>query len=248
MTTAIGPPAPAMPVVATLAPTNVGATVADVAGTINPNGVSTAYHFEYGSTTAYGSLTSTSDAGTGSGAVDVSAVLSNLSPGTLYHYRLVATNAGGTVNGGDMTFTGLSMKRPSGTQPRPAYARAELSQPLQPVHTDTVRSQYCLCREHEGVQLSWCRSRHACLRVPGCRNALGPVGRAGLRERDLLLRTEIRGHDVDPADDSSEIKTCVLPLVGQVRASGVKVDTLTPPHVRGCPFSPRTFSLKRRGV
>jgi hypothetical protein len=107
--TAVGPPAPAMPVVTTLAPTNVGVTEANLAGTINPNGVSTAYHFEYGSTTAYGSLTSATDAGTGSSAVDVSAVLTNLSPGTLYHYRLVATNGGGTVNGGDMTFTGLSI-------------------------------------------------------------------------------------------------------------------------------------------
>ena len=132
MTTAIGPPAPAMPVVATLAPTNVGATVADVAGTINPNGVSTAYHFEYGSTTAYGSLTSTSDAGTGSGAVDVSAVLSNLSPGTLYHYRLVATNAGGTVNGGDMTFTGLSISVHPGLNHDPHTLAQNYPNPFNP--------------------------------------------------------------------------------------------------------------------
>ena len=132
MTTAIGPPAPAMPVVATLAPTNVGATVADVAGTINPNGVSTAYHFEYGSTTAYGSLTSTSDAGTGSGAVDVSAVLSNLSPGTLYHYRLVATNAGGTVNRGDMTFTGLSISVHPGLNRDPHTLAQNYPNPFNP--------------------------------------------------------------------------------------------------------------------
>jgi phosphodiesterase/alkaline phosphatase D-like protein len=132
MTTAVGPPAPAMPVVATLPPSNVGATVANLAGTVNPNGVSTAYHFEYGSTISYGSLTSTSDAGTGSAAVDVSAVLTNLSPGTLYHYRLVGTNAGGTVNGGDMTFTGLSMSVHPGLKSDPHSLSQNYPNPFNP--------------------------------------------------------------------------------------------------------------------
>ena len=119
LTTAIAPPAPAVPVVTTLAASNISATGATLAGTVNPNGLPAAYHFEYGLTNTYAYSTPADNAGPGSSPVNVSAVLTNLTPGTLYHYRLVATNSSVTVNGADMTLTAQSLRvhQGQGTDP-----------------------------------------------------------------------------------------------------------------------------------
>ncbi|MGB8841536.1 MAG: hypothetical protein WCC64_10730, partial [Aliidongia sp.] len=77
---------------------------------IDPDNQETTYHFEYGSTTAYGTVLPAPDASIGSGYGDVvvGEELSGLQPGTTYHFRVIATNAssppGGTV-GPDQTFT-----------------------------------------------------------------------------------------------------------------------------------------------
>jgi hypothetical protein len=82
--------------------TNIGALLH---GTVNPQGGYTAYAFEYGLTAAYGSATTTHQAGRGTKAVSVKATLANLTPGTVYHYRIIATNKLGTAAGLDRTFT-----------------------------------------------------------------------------------------------------------------------------------------------
>jgi outer membrane protein assembly factor BamB len=79
---------------------------ANLAGPLNPNGLPTTYHFEYGTTTNYGSQTNDQSAGAGNTDQQVSANLPlSLAPNTTYHFRLVATNAGGTTQGQDRTFT-----------------------------------------------------------------------------------------------------------------------------------------------
>lgn len=83
----------------------VGPTSATASGTVNPNGQSTSWHFEYGTSTSYGRNTSSKSAGSGTANVQVSGVLTGLSPSTTYHYRLVAANMGGTTRGGDGIFT-----------------------------------------------------------------------------------------------------------------------------------------------
>ena len=97
------------PSVTTGSATSVVDTTATLSGSVNPNGSATTYHFEYGTTTSYGSHSPAVDAGAGSGSspVAVSTNLSGLSAGTTYHYRPVATNAAGTTNGADQTFTTL---------------------------------------------------------------------------------------------------------------------------------------------
>jgi hypothetical protein len=132
LTTAPGPPAPAVPVVTTLPATNITATGAELSGTVNPSGISAAYHFEYGPTSVYGTVTPSNDAGNGTGDVDVSATLTNLIPETLYHYRLVATNSGGTVNGADMTFTGLSISLHPGLKRDPHTLAQNYPNPFNP--------------------------------------------------------------------------------------------------------------------
>ena len=74
-------------------------------GTVNPDGLSTAYSFEWGPTTAYENTpTSSQSAGNGTSDVSVSADLSGLPLNRIYHYRIVSTNSIGTLRGSDMIF------------------------------------------------------------------------------------------------------------------------------------------------
>ena len=93
------------PAVTTGSATDVGQSRATLSGTVNPNGQSTTYHFEYGATTAYGTQTSPANVGSGSTPVGVNRAIFGLSPNTTYHYRLVAQSSAGTTNGADQTFT-----------------------------------------------------------------------------------------------------------------------------------------------
>jgi hypothetical protein len=84
--------------------TALGTTTATVTGTVNPGGLTTSRHFEYGTTTSYGSTTASVGIGSGTANVAVSAALTGLAPGTTYHYRVVATNSTGTSRGADGVF------------------------------------------------------------------------------------------------------------------------------------------------
>jgi hypothetical protein len=92
------------PVLTTGNATAITPTTATVNGTVNPEGQSTTYYFEYGTTTSYGSQTSMAGAGSGSADVKVSASIGPLTPATTYHYRLVAANPTGTTLGADVSF------------------------------------------------------------------------------------------------------------------------------------------------
>jgi hypothetical protein len=76
--------------------------------TINPGGLQTTYHFEYGPTTAYGSRVPVSiEAPAGDGRVDrdFSREVTGLQPGATYHFRVVAENSQGVTESNDQTFT-----------------------------------------------------------------------------------------------------------------------------------------------
>ncbi|MGN6869431.1 MAG: hypothetical protein ACTHMY_13620 [Solirubrobacteraceae bacterium] len=96
--------AAAEPMVATGNATSITPTSATLTGTVNPEGQSTTYYFEYGTTTSYGSQTPAASAGAGTADVKVTPSAGPLTPNTTYHYRLVATNASGTVLGSDVSF------------------------------------------------------------------------------------------------------------------------------------------------
>jgi phosphodiesterase/alkaline phosphatase D-like protein len=93
------------PGVTTNAASSVSTTSARLNGRVNPNGQSTTWRFEYGTSTSYGSATGTQNAGSGTGSTSVSVTILGLAPGTTYHFRLVATNAAGTSAGSDQAFT-----------------------------------------------------------------------------------------------------------------------------------------------
>ena len=100
---ASGAPAPRSATTGTA--TNVAQSSTTVAGTLNPNGVTTSYYFQYGTNTSYGSSTPPTDVGSGTADVPVSADLTGLASSTTYHYRLVAVSSSGTTDGADQTFT-----------------------------------------------------------------------------------------------------------------------------------------------
>lgn len=83
----------------------VSANGAHLSGIVNPEGLQTTAHFDYGLSTAYGS--STPDQALPGDDQDhtVTANISGLAAHTTYHCRLVATNAIGTTLGADQTFT-----------------------------------------------------------------------------------------------------------------------------------------------
>jgi len=111
------------PYAQTAAPAPSGAGY-ELRGTIYTYGSDTHYHFEYGTTTAYGTSIPVPDADAGSQSyVSVGQVVSGLQPGTTYHFRLLASNAGGTGTSADATFTTAA----GSTAPQPAGAESPAS-------------------------------------------------------------------------------------------------------------------------
>lgn len=104
LTTSGGGPVTTPPSVVTGPASGLADAAAILYGSVNPNGVATNYHFEYGVSKSYGSSTTSTSAGSGTTASSVNTSISSLQAGTLYHYRLVATSADGTGYGGDRTF------------------------------------------------------------------------------------------------------------------------------------------------
>jgi uncharacterized delta-60 repeat protein len=95
------------PVVTTNTATAIDKTIATLNGLVSPNSLATTAYFEYGTTTSYGTQTSTQSLGSGSTSVNMTQSLTGLQANTTYHFRIVATNSGGTAVGSDLTFTTL---------------------------------------------------------------------------------------------------------------------------------------------
>jgi hypothetical protein len=95
-------PAPSATTTAVL---EVSHTTALLTGTVNPQDAALSdCHFEYGTTTSYGSSAQCSSLPNGSTPQPVSAVVANLTANTTYYYRLVASTAIGTSEGTAETF------------------------------------------------------------------------------------------------------------------------------------------------
>jgi hypothetical protein len=93
------------PIVTTGSATAVTTSSATINGTVNPDNLATTYHFEWGTTIAYGHTTPSLGAGSDYSVHSVLAAISGLKPATTYHFRIVATNSIGTSVGTDRTFT-----------------------------------------------------------------------------------------------------------------------------------------------
>ena len=77
-------------------------------GSVDPNGLTTVFWFEYG-IGSFTHQTSSSSAGAGSDFSSFSSPVSGLSPSTTYIFRIVASNSAGINRGNTQTFTTLSV-------------------------------------------------------------------------------------------------------------------------------------------
>jgi hypothetical protein len=93
------------PTIASRAATAVTSLSASLNAGVNPRGLATTVHFEYGTSTSYGTSTPEQGIGGGSSTVSVNAAIGGLKPGTRYHFRAVATSAAGIKRGGNRSFT-----------------------------------------------------------------------------------------------------------------------------------------------
>jgi hypothetical protein len=105
------------PAVTTGPAREVRSTTAVLTGTVDPRGLATTCHFDYGTSKRYSAATPDSAAA----AADVSAKLTGLKAGTAYHYRLNCQNSGGRLTGADATFTTAT----KATDPRGALFEAQ---------------------------------------------------------------------------------------------------------------------------
>jgi hypothetical protein len=112
-------PANGPPIVTTNPAAFIASFSATLKGSLNPDGLSTTFHFQYGTTTNYG-LTSAPQTQIGDTFRPVSANVNSLAAHTTYHFRIVASNTAGTTFGSDRTFTTLTMTGPPVVRTNPA--------------------------------------------------------------------------------------------------------------------------------
>jgi hypothetical protein len=117
------------PAVTTNPATFVASNSATLNGLVDPHGLPTTVYFQYGTTTSYGSLT-TSQSQTGNTSQTISANIGGLSASTMYHFRIVAHNNGGMSLDADRAFTTLSATGPPAVTTNPATLIASNSAAL----------------------------------------------------------------------------------------------------------------------
>jgi hypothetical protein len=99
---------PDVPRIETQYTSGVTETEAELIAKINPKGLATTYHLEYGTTASYGQSTAEAEVGADETSHSLTTKLQGLAPDTTYHWRTVATNSHGTTTGKDSTFTTLA--------------------------------------------------------------------------------------------------------------------------------------------
>jgi hypothetical protein len=112
---------PSAPSVSSRAATGVSSVGATLNAAVNPRGLATTVHFQYGTSTRYGASTAEQPIGAGSSGVPVSVPVAGLRPGTKYNFRAVATSAAGIRRGSNRRFT--TAKAPTGVAITPSTVR-----------------------------------------------------------------------------------------------------------------------------
>jgi phosphodiesterase/alkaline phosphatase D-like protein len=92
-----------LPGVFNIPASGVSCNTANLNAVVDPNGAATSVSFNYGLSSAYGSVTTAQAIGSGTTDAAVQASIAGLSPNTTYHFCVVATNANGTTSGSDET-------------------------------------------------------------------------------------------------------------------------------------------------
>ncbi len=130
-------PGVVVPDATTVAAKNLAKTSAVLGGLVNGHGSAAKYRFQWGTSEAYGSETTTAQAGSGEEAV--STTLPELHAGTTYHFRLVTENENGVNYGIGREFTTRAAVEAlsTGTVKELTPTSATLTGSLNPKGTDT---------------------------------------------------------------------------------------------------------------
>jgi phosphodiesterase/alkaline phosphatase D-like protein len=97
--------------------TAITTTAATITAAVNAESDDTAWHFEWGRTTAYGTSTATVELPAGAVPQAVRVRLTGLAPATRYHFRIAAANSAGPSLGVDQTFTTKPKPKPKKKKP-----------------------------------------------------------------------------------------------------------------------------------
>jgi hypothetical protein len=234
------------PAAVTGAPTAVTGDVSDVhvdsavlRGTVQPNGLPTSYHFEFGRGKRL--LRSTrAQIVTGTAAVTVSAPVARLAWGTDYRYRLVATNAAGSDTGATKTFTSLDPRLGGGFTVRARIRRG--GRPFHQRRGDVVRREYRFAAHCPGAL---CPS--VTLKRRGKRGVFG----SGLNRRGAGVYAGVERFGGGWCDDGLRFKSRTRVFVRVVALDGDRarrVKGTLRPRVSGCVRGSEraTFGGRRR--
>jgi hypothetical protein len=119
--------------------TGITHEAATINAKLDPGELETTYHFQYGTTTGYGSETTPAKLAASEAFQPVSASLTGLRIGTVYHYRLIAENTVGKTVGPDETFETVPPALIEGTSAtQVASTTATLVAQVNPLGHDTT--------------------------------------------------------------------------------------------------------------
>jgi sugar lactone lactonase YvrE len=104
-------------------------TEATLRALIDPSGLPTNYHFEYGDSEAYGHSTPASELPASDGSVEIKANLFGLSPASTYHFHIVAANSISAFDGPDQILTTLARPAPENCPNAPLRSGASAGLP-----------------------------------------------------------------------------------------------------------------------
>jgi hypothetical protein len=96
---------PGAPYISSQSASGIDSKTALLNAAINPNGFSTTWRVELGTTNAYGQSSLTQAIAAGTANVSTGINVAGLAPGTTYHFRIVSQNNAGISTGADQTFT-----------------------------------------------------------------------------------------------------------------------------------------------
>lgn len=165
----VAPPAATTGSASAIAATS--ATLNGLAG--NPELTGASVFFQYGTTIAYGSQTTSQALGAATIGAPFSAGISGLLAGTLYHYRSVVVSAAGTAFGADGTFTTVL--------PPPPVLLAVTSETLSPTAFPAAPSgpSALAARRRFGTKVSYTLSEAASVRFTVLQSQPGRKARGG---------------------------------------------------------------------
>jgi predicted lipoprotein with Yx(FWY)xxD motif len=225
----------------------------ELKGTVYNYGGTTTYHFEYGTTTAYGTSLPMPDADAGSAlATPVSQTVTGLAPETVYHYRLVSTNSvEGTGFSEDGTFstvvTTAPVQAPPTTAPQEAAPAVGGSGPktvAKALHlngrtlltTTAGRTLYSLSAEKHG--------KFVCTEASGCTGIWHPLTVAA----GITPKGPAKLGTIKRPEGTTQVTYRGLPLYtfagdkkrGQMKGDGLKDVGTWHPATVSAPKSPST--------